>query len=57
MIPIVIILHYSALPHNHLLAAGLFAIASLTDWLDGYLARKLNPHSPGADDADGLGRL
>ena len=45
MIPIVIILHYSDLPHHNLLAAGLFAIASLTDWLDGYLARKLNQTS------------
>lgn len=45
MIPIVIILHYSSLPYHNLLAAGLFAIASLTDWLDGYLARKLNQTS------------
>lgn len=45
MIPFVIILHYSTLPYNHLLAATLFAIASLTDWLDGYLARKLNQTS------------
>ena len=45
MIPIVIILHYSDLPHHNLLAAALFAIASLTDWLDGYLARKLNQTS------------
>lgn len=45
MIPIVIILHYSALPYHNLLAAALFAVASLTDWLDGYLARKLNQTS------------
>lgn len=45
MIPIVIILHYSTLPYHNLLAAGLFAIASLTDWLDGYLARKLQQTS------------
>ena len=45
MIPVVIVLHYSSLPYHNLLAAGLFAIASLTDWLDGYLARKLKQTS------------
>ena len=30
---------------SHLLAAILFSIASLTDWLDGFLARKLNQTS------------
>ncbi len=45
MIPIVILLHYSSLPYHNLLAAGLFSIASLTDWLDGYLARRLNQTS------------
>lgn len=45
MIPLVIVLHYSTLPYHHLLAAGLFAIASLTDWLDGYLARRLKQTS------------
>src|SRR5690606_20913772 len=32
--------------HSNLLAAALFAIASITDWLDGFLARRLNQASP-----------
>lgn len=31
-----------AFPHNHLIAALLFAIASFIDWADGYTARKRN---------------
>jgi len=30
------------IPYNRLIALGIFALASLTDWLDGYLARRLN---------------
>lgn len=42
MIPLIIVLYHSGVESAHLLAAILFSIASLTDWLDGYLARKLN---------------
>lgn len=42
MIPMIIGLYFSEMQSAHLLAAILFSIASLTDWLDGYLARKLN---------------
>jgi CDP-diacylglycerol--glycerol-3-phosphate 3-phosphatidyltransferase len=45
MIPIVIACYYSGAEFAHLLAAIVFAVASLTDWLDGYLARKLNQTS------------
>jgi len=31
--------------HAHMLAAALFGIAAATDWLDGYLARRLNQAS------------
>lgn len=41
LIPAVIGCYYSPLPSASLWAAILFSIASLTDWLDGYLARKL----------------
>ena len=45
LIPVVIICYHSGLESAHLYAAILFSIASLTDWLDGYLARKLNQTS------------
>lgn len=38
-IPVVIGLAYMPGPYNHLLAAGLFLFACLTDFLDGYFAR------------------
>ena len=31
-----------AIPYNYLISAGIFAIAALTDFLDGYIARKYN---------------
>src|SRR5690606_22744222 len=35
----------SGLVYSHIFAALLFAIASITDWLDGFLARKLGQTS------------
>ncbi len=45
LIPPIVGLYVSSLPQAHLYAAAVFAVASLTDWLDGYLARKLNQTS------------
>ena len=42
LIPVILACYYSGLAQAHLLAAVIFTIASLTDWLDGYLARRLN---------------
>ncbi len=46
IIPLLVFVYY--FPPNHIgmrLAALLFGLAAVTDWLDGYLARKLNQTS------------
>ncbi len=45
LIPVVIVCYHSDFENSHILAAVLFAIASITDWLDGFLARRLNQTS------------
>lgn len=46
LIPVFIIAFYLPFNWAHGLAATIFALASFTDWLDGYLARKLKQMSP-----------
>lgn len=41
-IPIFVIIFYLPISGAHMLAASIFALAAVTDWWDGYLARKLN---------------
>ena len=45
LIPLVILCFYSTLPYAHFWAALLFTLASLSDWLDGFLARRLSQAS------------
>ncbi len=40
MIPIFIIVYYLSLEWNHIISAIIFAVAALTDWVDGFIARK-----------------
>ena len=42
MIPLMVVCFYWLGEHGRVWAAGLFAAAAVTDWFDGYLARKLN---------------
>ncbi len=45
-IPFFIIAFYWQSPWSYVLSAGIYSIAAITDWLDGYLARKLQQESP-----------
>ncbi len=46
LIPIFIGLYYLPFAWSHLGAAMIFGLASITDWLDGFLARRLEQISP-----------
>ncbi|AZZ45483.1 MULTISPECIES: CDP-diacylglycerol--glycerol-3-phosphate 3-phosphatidyltransferase [Pseudomonadaceae] len=46
LIPIIILLFYLPFKWSYLAASAVFAIAAVTDWLDGYLARKLQQSTP-----------
>ncbi len=45
LVPVFILAYYLPYPWAGLLATVLFVLAALTDWLDGYLARRLNQMS------------
>jgi CDP-diacylglycerol--glycerol-3-phosphate 3-phosphatidyltransferase len=44
-IPIFVLFFYLPLSWNHLASAFIFAVAALTDWLDGYIARTFHQTS------------
>ncbi len=46
LIPVLVVVFYLPFEWRYLAAAGVFTLASITDWLDGYLARKLDEITP-----------
>ena len=46
MIPLFVILYYLPWGWSHIASAAIFGIAAVTDWVDGYLARKMSLETP-----------
>lgn len=46
LVPVLVLLFYLPFEWSRPAAAIAFALAGFTDWLDGYLARRLDQHSP-----------
>ena len=42
LVPAFIVAYFSGEPYSHLIAVGIYVVATFTDFLDGYLARKYN---------------
>jgi CDP-diacylglycerol--glycerol-3-phosphate 3-phosphatidyltransferase len=42
LLPVIVLVYYLPLDSSYTWASGLFLMAALTDWLDGYLARRLH---------------
>lgn len=46
LIPVIVVVYYLPFEYSYIVSASIFAIASITDWLDGYLARRWNQMTP-----------
>lgn len=46
LIPVIVLVFYSPLHNGPFIAAAIFAAACITDWFDGYLARRMNQVTP-----------
>lgn len=45
-IPLLVVVYYMPWPGHHIASAAIFGVAAITDWFDGYLARKLDQMTP-----------
>jgi len=45
LIPVLVLVFYSPLQWSYQISAAIFGLAAVTDWMDGYLARRLRQHS------------
>lgn len=46
LIPIFVLVFYLPFSWSYIIASGIFSLAAITDWLDGYLARRLGQMTP-----------
>lgn len=46
LIPCIVVVYYLPFPWSPWAAAGIFALAAVTDWFDGFLARRWNQTTP-----------
>ncbi|PCM45982.1 CDP-diacylglycerol--glycerol-3-phosphate 3-phosphatidyltransferase [Marinobacter sp. ANT_B65] len=46
MIPVFVVVFYLPVQWSYMASAAIFGVAAATDWLDGYLARKLDQSTP-----------
>ncbi len=41
LIPVLVLAYFWDMPDREIIVTGIFVLAAITDWLDGFLARKL----------------
>ena len=45
LIPVLVVMYFLPLAYREIILTGIFVLAALTDWLDGFLARRMNAAS------------